>query len=173
LDKSHPNIWIAEKLKMAFPESLFVGIERNPYATVASMMEHKGVSAWHKRWREFPIPNRFLGITEEMAEIYDDVPLASQCAMRWIAHYNRMKELRKNVGDSLMVISYESFSSHPERTLYALQQFLQLHDAIRVPKVKTESLDRWKRRLSAEALKQIQDIVGFPPDRFNDEGVDA
>ena len=49
LDKSHPNIWIAEKLKDAFPKSQFVAIERNPYATVASMMKHKGVSAWHKR----------------------------------------------------------------------------------------------------------------------------
>ena len=25
LDKSHPNIWIAEKLKKAFPQALFIG----------------------------------------------------------------------------------------------------------------------------------------------------
>lgn len=75
-------IWTAEKLKKVFPKSLFVGIERNPYATVASMMKHKGVSAWHGRWREFPIPNRFLGITPELEDVYDNLPLASQCALR-------------------------------------------------------------------------------------------
>lgn len=164
LDKTHPNIWIAEKLKTAFPQSLFLGIERNPYATVASMMKHKGVSAWHKRWREFPIPNRFLGITEELADGYDDIPFASQCAMRWVAHHNRMNELRDILGDDLLVISYEDFAHDTTNTIYQLKTFLELHKPIPAPRVESESLGKWKAQLSDAELTHVQDIVGFGPD---------
>ena len=164
LDKSHPNLWIAEKLKKAFPQALFVGIERDPYAVVASMLKHGGILAWHKRWREFPVPNRFLGITPETARTYDDLPIASQCAMRWVAHHDRMKELKGMLGDSLMVISYETFAHHTEQTIHELQLFLGLKTPIPIPDVKTDSLDKWKDQLSPAEIQQIQDIVGFPPD---------
>lgn len=164
LDKSHPNIWIAEKLKEVFPESLFVGIERNPYATVASMMKHKGVSTWHRRWREFPIPNRFLGITSELAGVYDNIPFASQCALRWAAHHDRLNELRNNLRDDLLVISYESFVHKTETTVHELQQFLGLHKPIPIPDVKTDSMEKWKRHLSDEEINHIHNIVGFAPD---------
>jgi len=163
LDKTHPNIWIADKLKKAFPKSLFVGIERNPYATVASMMKHKGVSAWHRRWREFPIPNRFLGITTELAHTYDSIPLASQCAMRWLAHHNRMKELRSILGNDLIVIPYESFANDTETQIHELQQFVGLKIPIPIPDVKTGSLHKWKEQLSDEQINQIESIVGFSP----------
>jgi hypothetical protein len=164
LDKSHPNIWIAEKLKKAFPRSLFVGIERNPYATVASMMKHKGVSAWHKRWREFPIPNRFLGITRELSDVYGDIPVAQQCAIRWVAHHDRMNELRNILGGDLLVISYESFAHNTEKIVHELQRFLGLHKPIPIPDVRTDSLDKWKSQLSNEEIIQIQNIVGFAHD---------
>ena len=167
LDKTHPNLWIAEKLKKAFPQSLFVGIERNPYATVASMMKHKEVSAWHKRWREFPIPNRFLGITAELSSTYDSISFASQCAMRWVAHHDKINELGNILGDDYLVISYESFAHNTEKAIYELQQFLGLHSPIPIPDVKTGSLQKWKIQLSNEEVKQIQNIVGFPPDTIN------
>lgn len=167
LDKSHPNIWIAEKLKGAFPKSLFVAIERNPYATVASMMKHRGVSAWHKRWREFPIPNRFLGITPELADTYDTIPFASQCAMRWVAHHEKINELRNTLDSDLLVISYELFAHDTEKTVNELQQFLGLHNPIPIPDVKTDSLDKWKGQLSDEEVIQIQNIVRFAPDTIN------
>lgn len=163
LDKTHPNIWIAEKLKKAFPQSLFIGIERDPYATVSSMMQHKGVSAWHQRWREFPVPNRFLGITPEIAERYDDIPFASQCAMRWLAHHNRMNTLRTRLGDSLMVISYESFACNTEKTITELQSFLGLQHPLAVPEVKVDSLNKWENLLSDENIKHIHDIVSTAP----------
>ena len=167
VDKTHPNIWIAEKLQRAFPNALFIGIERNPYATVASMMKHSGVSAWHRRWREFPVPNRFLGITSELANEYESIPFASQCAMRWLAHHNRMKELRKSLGDYLFVISYESFAHDTEQAINELKQFLGLHETIPVPEVKIESLSKWKNQLSDAEVDNIQNIVGFPPESSN------
>jgi hypothetical protein len=163
VDKTHPNMWIAEKLKGAFPRALFIGIERNPYATVASMMKHRGVSAWHGRWREFPIPNRFLGISSRDASGYDSVPLASQCAMRWLAHHRRMNELRSFLGSDLLVISYESFACNTADTISDLQQFLGLHKAIAIPEVKLESLDKWRSQLSDAQIVEVQNVVGFPP----------
>lgn len=167
LDKTHPNIWIAEKLKKVFPQSLFIGIERDPYATVSSMMKHKGVSAWHQRWREFPIPNRFLGITPGIAERYDDIPLVAQCAIRWLAHHNRMNTLRTSLGDSLIVISYESFACNTEETIAELQNFLGLQHPITVPEVKADSLNKWEKHLSDEDIKHIHDIVGTAPVRVH------
>ena len=164
LDKTHPNIWLAEKLKDAFPNALFVGIERNPYATVASMMQHKGVSAWHKRWREFPVPNRFLGITGDMEEKYDDIPFASQCAMRWVAHKARMNQLRSSLKEDLLAISYESFAQNTDHVIHELEKFLGVNKPIPVPTVKTESLHKWKEQLKGDEIEQIKAVVGFPPD---------
>jgi len=163
LDKSHPNIWIADKLKKTFPQALFIGIERNPYATVASMIRHKKVSSWHKRWREFPLPNRFLGITENTASAYEDLPLASQCAMRWLAHHNKMSELKETLKEDLLVISYEKFAYNPEKQISKLQQFLKLETPIPVPEVKAASLHNWKKQLSTKEIEDIEAIVGFPP----------
>lgn len=114
VDKTHPNIWLAERLKASFSNALFIGIERNPYATVASMMRHQSVAAWHRTWKQFPIPNRFLGITREIANRYDTIPLAAQCAMRWVAHRERVRELRVSLGTDLFVISYEVFLHNVE-----------------------------------------------------------
>lgn len=164
VDKTHPNIWLAEKLKQAFPQALFVGIERNPYATVASMMKHKGLSAWHRRWREFPVPNRFLGISPEHAEEYDSIPLASQCAIRWVAHGKRMNDLKNVLAHDLFVISYERFAEDTEETLRDLQNFLGLQNPIPIPVVKKESLVKWKSQLTQEELRNIESVVGFSPD---------
>jgi len=163
LDKSHPNIWLAEKLKAAFRSALFVGIERNPYATVASMLKHDGVLAWHTRWREFPVPNRFLGITPELANRYDMMARAAQCAIRWVAHRDRMNSLRRTLGSNLLVISYETFADRTEQTIRELGHFLGLRIAIPVPHVKRDSLQKWQMQLSGDEVKQIQSIVGFAP----------
>ncbi len=163
LDKSHPNLWLAEKLKAAFPTARFVGIERNPFATAASMIKHKRVSEWHTRWREFPVPNRFLGISEEQATTYDALPLPTQCALRWVAHHERMTELRQTLGDDLMVIDYEAFAHQPAKVIETFQRFLGLEKPIPVPDVRVQSLDKWKAQFDNEAIQQIADVVGFSP----------
>ncbi len=163
LDKSHPNIWIAEHLKKAFPDALFVGIERNPYATVASMMKHEGVAAWHERSAEFPIPNRFLGIVAERAATYDQIPLAGKCAIRWIAHRAQMERLRESLGDSLLVVSYESLIQNTREEIDRLQSFLNLSRPIPMPEVKRASLDKWRAQLSAEQIQDIAAVVDFGP----------
>ena len=132
-DKSHPNLWLADHLKATFPSAHFVGIERNPFATVASMMMHNKVADWHRRWREFPLPNRFLGISEDLAGQYESLPLATKCALRWLAHHRELNRLRETLGSCLIVLSYETLLLETARELSRLQSFLKLDSPIPAP----------------------------------------
>jgi hypothetical protein len=161
-------MWLAEELIGSFPNALFLGIQRNPYATVASMMAHKGVSAWHKRWKEFPVLNRFLGLTENAVEGYDDLSLAAQCAMRWLSHQQRMQQLRGVLGRALMVIEYEDLARVPQEIVLTLARFLELREPIDTPYVKTESLYKWRAQLTPADIRDIFTVTGSPPD--NDVG---
>jgi len=158
-DKSHPNIWLAEDLVSVFPKAQFIGIKRNPYATVASMLKHRGILKWFERWKEFPIPNQFLGITNSNASEYEQLPSATKCALRWKVHAERMASLQTRLGPKLHVIQYEDLINETSGELSKLNKFLALASPIPVPKVKRESLDRWRAELSSETLDQIKQIV--------------
>lgn len=125
-DKSHPNIWHAEDLAAAPPDAIFLGIRRNPYATVASMLKHRGVFKWHARWRRFPVPNRFLGITPENRRNYANMPLPARCVLRWRSHIERLGSLRGPLGNRLLVVDYEDLIRHAETELAKMNGFLGL-----------------------------------------------
>jgi hypothetical protein len=158
-DKSHPNIWFAEDLLAAFPDARFVGIERQVYPTVASMLRHEGVLSWHGRWREFPLPNLLLGIDEAIAAEYDALPTASKCALRWRSHQRRLRELRGSLGDRLLLLSYERLIEDTQHCLEALQAFLGLPGEFPVPEVRRESLDKWKNQLTESEIQEIDAVL--------------
>lgn len=163
VDKSHPNIWLVEDLIETFPDVLFIGIKRDPYATVSSMLLHSGVRSWYKKWDSFPLPNHFLGITNQNIEKYMKLPLASKCALRWVSHMKRMEELETKLGSKLLVLSYEKLILDTEAEMKRLEEFLQLSTPIPMPKVKKESLNKWREKLSAKEIKNIKQIVGQEP----------
>jgi hypothetical protein len=160
LDKSHPNIWLAEDLAKNFSDAIFIGILRNPYATVASMLKHRGVLFWIERWKEFPVPNQFLGITRENASEWEQLSLAAKCALRWRSHAEQMAHLKNALGSKLYLINYEELISGTERELRNLENFLNLDTSIPLPEVKRKSLDKWKSELSQEVCMDIETIVG-------------
>lgn len=162
-DKSHPNLWIAEPLAYALPNAYFIGIQRNPYATVASMLRHTGVMYWHQHWRAFPVPNAFLGITNANCDEYDALAPAAKCALRWRAHKEKFAQLAPQLGARLKIVSYESLIQDPAPILRALQEFLELDSPIPMPTIKAESLDKWKSQLSTKAQREIQQIVEMDP----------
>lgn len=162
LDKSHTNIWIADRLAETFDDALFVAIKRNPYATVASMLRHVGVLEWHNTWREYPVPNPFLGIEAGAEDAYEQTPLAAQCAMRWVTHAERLDELGSLLGDKLMAIEYEDLFTNTEPVLDALSGFVGLDEPIPIPTIKAKSMDKWKRQLSDEEKEQIRGVVHLP-----------
>lgn len=158
-DKSHPNVWFVEELAKVFPHALFVGIQRSVYATVASMLKHRGVLDWHKRWKEFPVPNQFLGITKQNAAEYEAMPLAAKCALRWQVHRTRMEHLKQIMHDKLCVLSYEDLIRDTHRELRRLGGFLQLASPLPEPFVKEQSLDKWRSQLDAKDLQDIDSVV--------------
>jgi hypothetical protein len=163
VDKSHPNLWIAEALAIVFPSALFVGVERNVFATVASMLKHETVKGWHARWKRFPVPNEFLGITREIAPRYGGMPVAMQAALRWRAHTSRMKQARATLGHRLFVVEYESLQQQPDRIVADLTRFLQLRSPLAVPELKRESLDRWRSELDQTSINQIRAVIDAEP----------
>ena len=163
LDKSHPNIWLAELLAESLPEALFVGIKRDVFGTVNSMLQHQGVLSWIHRWREFPLPSRFLGVGPDAAEAYDALALEAKCAVRWKAHVLQLEHLESALGNRLLVLEYESLQTEIAAELARISAFLGLTTPIPLPHIKTRSLDKWQHELSHEQKRNIADAVhGFP-----------
>lgn len=165
LDKSHPNIWLAERLAEAFPRAQFLGVLRDVFGTVASSLRHKGVRYWAENWDAFPVPNRFLGVTEENRDAYAKMSLAARCAVRWRTHLHRLDELEAVLGDRMIRMRYHELHRNTKRELSRLQDFLGLRQPIPFPQIKEGSLDRWKSDLSEEQISDIRAIVGEDADR--------
>ncbi len=161
LDKSHPNLWIADRLAETFDDVLFLGIQRNPYATVASMLNHQGVQKWHKKWKNFPLPNKFLGINKEDTNKYDNMSMTKKCAKRWKAHHDEMKKIKSKLKEKVMVINHENLIVDTRNTLDRIKNFIGLTSKLKVKNVNQRTLTKWKDRLADEDLKDIYDVTGI------------
>jgi len=152
---------LSEDLLNVFSDALFIGIQRNPYAAVASMLKHHGACSWYKeRWKEYPIPNSFLGITKTNAIQYESISNASKSALRWKSHKVRMNQLGSLLKSKLHIIQYENLIVNTEDELLKLEKFLSLNPkSIPIPIIKIESLDRWKSELTVEMKEQIYKYV--------------
>lgn len=159
VDKSHPNIWLAEALLAAFPQAAFLAIQREVYATVASMIRLAPVKAWHNRWRQYPIPNLFLGISSATARRYDSLTLPEQCSLRWLAHRDRLRQLEPVLGERLLVIAYETLMDDTRTTLDRVAERLQLSTPVALPPVHTESRSKWRSLLGDDDTARIDALV--------------
>ncbi len=162
LDKSHPNLWIADQLAKTFDDALFLGIQRNPYATVASMLNHEGVKKWHKNWRNYPVPNSFLGIRRNDIDRYDDLTLATQCTMRWKAHYDRMRKMDRCLESRMMLVKHESLVRNHKQKLNEIEKFIGI-DNIEMTQINYNTIDKWKDRLTGTQIDNIKSISGVKP----------
>lgn len=158
VDQSHPNIWFAEHWSAVYPLAHFVGIVRNPYSVVASMMKHRDVSAWALQWKQFPIPNPFLGITAGNAVLYGEMSLAQRSALRWISHYRRLCELKKILGDKLSIVVYEDLCRDPRATLAAVAQRLEIGGEFRLPRIDQAAVSRGSD-MSPEDIRDIRRLL--------------
>ncbi len=160
VDKSHPNLWITEKLNKTFEDALFLGIQRNPYATVSSMLNHEGVKKWHKKWKKFPIPNEFLGIKNGEKEKYENYSLTMKCAMRWKSHKIKMEEENKRL-KNMLVVRHENLVTKTEGTAEKIKEFIGLEKDLEVEKVDYKTLDKWRKRLSKKDILDIEKVTGI------------
>lgn len=160
-DKSHPNLWLAEALLAAFPQSTFLAIQREVYGTVASMIRMGPVRAWHDTWRQYPTPNPFLGISNTIAERYDNLTLPEQCTLRWLAHRDRVQQLTPVLGEKMLVVSYEKLMDATRPTLDRVAAQLRLRSPIALPPVHTEARFKWKGVLNADDIARIDKTIAL------------
>ncbi|HUG49087.1 MAG TPA: sulfotransferase [Candidatus Limnocylindria bacterium] len=172
-DKSHPNIWFAELLAEEFPDALFVGVRRSVYGTVASMLKHQGVRRWLEEWRQYPLPNRFLGIGAADTDWYESLSLAGRGALRWVAHEQRFAELRPLLGSRLVEISYEELHRAPAESLRAVEEILELQTPIPEPTVNRRSLGRWREELTPDQVQEIARVIELKLAGSNDVALPA
>jgi len=163
VDKSHPVLWFAEDLAARIPACRFVGIVRDPYQVIASMVRHGGVSGWTDRWREHPVPNAFLGIDEALVERYDGLSLVEKHAYRWRSHATRMEEIRSSFGDRVTIIEYDALQLDTTAVLSGLQRFLELERPFPSPEVWASSRDKWRSLLTPQDIERIRNITGVEP----------
>lgn len=159
LDKSHPNLWLAEKLAAAFPDAQFLGIQRAVLPTVASMLLHPEVLSWQRRWREFPVPNRFLGIEPGFDLEYGQMPEPERCALRWLAHRNELRRLAGVLGGRLHCLDYEQLMDTPEVVMKGVEDFLGLDAPVAVIPARAESANKWRQQFSELQAARIHELV--------------
>jgi hypothetical protein len=142
LDQSHPNIWFATHWSSNFPEARFVGIIRNPYSVVASMMKHKHVLGWIENWESYNVPNEFLGISSENSLSYAKMTIAERCTLRWISHYRKLEGLGATLGNKLVIIHYEDLCRDPVNTRGKVADLLEVANDFKLPSVDHGALTR-------------------------------
>jgi len=158
LEKTHPNIWLVEDIQDYFETAKFIGIKRNVYATVASMLNHKGVLEWYN---VLPLNqvNPFLGITDENREIFHDLPLESKCALRWKSHFDRLTYLERKFPKKVLVVDYEDFYNDYKGLMKELEMFLELEKPIESETLISSNIDRWKSELTDIQIKNIDEAL--------------
>ncbi|MFC3880946.1 sulfotransferase [Algoriphagus namhaensis] len=159
VDKSHPNLWIANYLIKYVPNSFLVGILRSPHATVSSMLRHQGVMNWIYNWKKYPVPNEFLGITNDNYQFYDNLSLEEKCTMRWVAHKIKMQQIANIYPDRFFMIDYEMLFDNHEVILNQLSIFLNLKEKFESPKINYESRFKWRDNLNKKQVDNINSIL--------------
>jgi hypothetical protein len=163
-DKTHPVLWLAEKVATQFPNSSFVAMRRAVEPTVASMLRHSGVRRWCEQWESYPAPNRFLGISYENLEWYRNASLEQRCAARWYSHRNEIRRLAPVLGDRLLTVDYEDLVSRCDENLEKVRQFLELSEDFPALATRTGSLNKWKSQLSTKDVSGIESAVAYLAD---------
>jgi hypothetical protein len=148
VDKSHPNLWLAEKLCNEFPEARFIAISRRLEGTVASMLKHAGVRRWAEIWDRDPRPNRFLGVTEAMIPGYRRMSIPARCAVRVIAHSAEIERLKGVLGRRLHVVRYEDIYVRPQAEFDLISNFLSLETPAGIPMPNDDSRSKWQSQLT-------------------------
>jgi hypothetical protein len=161
VDKSHPNLWLAESLAAEFPEARFVAISRRLEGTVASMLKHDGVRHWAEAWDRDPRPNRFLGVDEALVATYREMSIAARCAVRVIAHAREIERLGPVLGPRLHKIGYETLHAEWEAEVARLSAFLGLAAPAGLPTPKAESRDKWRSGLADGDRRDIRSVAAL------------
>jgi hypothetical protein len=155
LEKSHPSLWLAERILARFPDTLFLAVWRDAEPTVASMLRHGGVLSWYRKLPANAV-NRFLGITRDNRETFAELPLEQKCALRWLSHKREIERLAAAFPKNVLSVRYDDFVIHREATLAKIADFLGVDNAFDPERIELKSLDKWKHELSDAQVAMIR-----------------
>lgn len=158
LEKTHPNIWFVEQLEDAFPDAKFIGIKRDVYATVASMLNHKGVLKWYELLSTKKV-NRFLGINEDNVSYFENLPLEAKCALRWKSHTEQLNYLENKFPDKVMILDYKDFYDNKNSLMNKISDFVGLQTLLKCEPLNKNGLLKWKETLSKEMVVNIDNVL--------------
>jgi len=166
LEKSHPNIWSVDYLVNEFPEAFFIGINRNVYQVVYSMLNHKGVLNWYNKLLN-DVENPFLGITSENRMEFANLPLESKCTLRWYAHIKESYRLRNEYAEKVIILNYDDLCLNYNHEVNKLESILELQLLGMSEEPKINSISKYKE-LNKTQLQNISktlntlDLYGIP-----------
>jgi len=123
VEKSHPSIWLAERLLKDLPNSRFVCTRRPVLQVVNSMLNHEGVLKWYD---VLPLDkeNPFLGISEENVAEFESLPLHLKCTWKWISHHQRISDCVQAHPANFRVWEFENLVGSPEKSMEDLCDFI-------------------------------------------------
>ena len=155
LDKAHPNIWLVDQLLERFPKAKFIGTDRNPYATISSMLCHSGVLRdVLLGWIGMTMPNMLVGA--HTVNQYFRLSKAQRCAAKWESHHLYLQHLKDVLPkDQLYIHQFERFADEPMEVIGEVQDFLGIDRLIKKVTVIQDAVDKWKHILSEQARKEI------------------
>lgn len=164
LEKSHPNIWITDSLVEHFPSSFFIGVQREVFQVVNSMLNHKGVLRWFKTVSNNKT-SRFLGINERNISYYKDLPIEAKCTLRWLSHTAELKLLQEKYPASVLIFDYQELCTDFNTQVDRFDRLLSLNlkDYAETPNL--ESLNKYKN-LTNEQIAIIEDTIAKEADFF-------
>ena len=163
-DKSHTNLWLAERLLHYFPRAYFLAIERDVIQCVSSMKRHHGINSWSSNWRSYPIPNKFLGIDKDTQ--YDLLSDVEKHTLRWISHHKRTRYLLKIMPNHVYYIQYSDLVNNNEGVLQYLSEALNIDNKFE-SKINKKPLTKWQDGLSASDIEQIQNLIRLKLPDYN------
>lgn len=159
-DKSHPNLFLAEKLRDALPEARFIGIARRLEGTIASMMLHPAFRRRLDKWNAAPRTARYIGVSTDLIDDYKYMSPAARFALWVIAQTKELERLQAVLGERLHVIKYESLANSPRDEIARLNRFLGLEAPANTPEPKSEALSKWRSQLTERDLADIRHTAG-------------
>lgn len=157
LDKTHPNLWLVDEINSEVENAFFIGIKRNVYATVNSMLNHQGVLNWYKTL-DLEKPNNFLGINSFNVDFFKDLPLEAKCALRWQSHQNKLKSF-EGIMSNFITVDYEDFYCNVEGVLNSINILIDEQLEYQVETLNKLGDTKWKGQLTQKQIRNIQNVI--------------
>lgn len=156
IEKSHPLLWLASLPNIRELPIRFVGIRRDPYEVVASMLEHSGTRAWCEKWQRLPQPNIFLGISQSNAKEYEKMTLAQRCTIRWVSHMRELDRLTYILDkNQLLIVDFNQLIFDKKKAIDDLETFTEMRGIDRNFAINADTRDKWKGRLTPAQVREV------------------